>query len=458
MKKHLLIIVIIFPMILSAQCWQKVVSANTFTLALKQDGTLWAWGQNLNGQIGNGTDTDIDQHTPVQVGTANDWIEIYGGIRFALAKKSNGSLWAWGQNVYGQLGDGTTEDKNIPVQVGTDTDWDFVSAGSAHVLAIKTDGSLWGWGINAAGALGNGSTAPVAVTLPILINNDKDWQSVSAGGTFSTGLKNDGTIWAWGYNGYGQFGNGTTTDSYVPVQIGTDTDWANIDSGTQHTIALKTNGTLWGWGSNYEGAVGNGTVGFANNALFPVQLGTDTDWQIAYAGLNVSTALKTNGSLWMWGNNQFGGLGIGSYSDQSVPAKLGTTNDWLSVSDPSTSCAAFKTDMTLWIWGYNGVGQLGDDTLVNKNAPINVVCSILYTPEMSYVKGIVYPNPAVDVLHFSFPEKVTSVVLFDLSGKKIMEHSNGSIENFSVLDLQKGMYMLKFECDGKDYWQKVIKQ
>ncbi len=247
----------LFQQITTANDWVKVAPTSGFTIALRANGTIWAWGQNDNYQLGN-SPASPEQLFPLQVGTDTDWVEIATGTnRISFAIKADGTIWGWGKNSSSiiVLGSGTAS-VAIPTQVGTDNDWLTMSVGAQHILAKKVDSTLWSWGGGAG--LGVGGTPPVTNT-PQQISTDK-WISFSAGTNTSFGIKEDGTLWAWGFNTNGQLGDGTSTDRLVPTQIGTDTNWSTVQAGKYATsMATKTDGTVWYWGRNYYGEFGNGS-------------------------------------------------------------------------------------------------------------------------------------------------------------------------------------------------------
>ncbi len=229
------------------------------------------------------TTGDFSQASKPQ--TTEMQISADAGDKHVLATKNDGSLWAWGDNTYGQLGIGSTDSQSNPVQVGTDHDWAVVSAGSSHSVAVKSDGSLWAWGYNYGGQLGDGTSS--TRLSPVRIGTSTDWKTASAGDTYTIALKNDGTLWKWG--------------DYitVPTKIGTDKDWVYISAGYYHFMAIKKDGSLWGCGANSYGQLGNGTK-VDNYTL--AKIGNDNDWEIVSAGKNATGAIKEDGSLWLWGS------------------------------------------------------------------------------------------------------------------------------------------------------------
>ncbi len=372
--KELLIILttILLHQSLQAQCWKILAKGSTaaHSVAIAQDGTLWAWGLNANGQLGDGTTTN--RNTPVKIGNANNWLTVAVGGDYTIAIKTDGTLWASGLNGNGQLGDGTTTQRNSILQIGTANNWLKVSAGRYHSIAIKTDGTLWTWGYNVQGQLGDGTTTQT--NIPTQIGTATNWLTAAAGSSHTVATKTDGTLWAWGNNNSGQLGDGSNIQRKSPVQIGNATNWQTITAGNDHTIAIKTNGTLWAWGDNFYGQLGYGQSGINSSKNSPMQIDIDIHWLKITAGNVYTLAIKTDGTLWAWGRNIYSELGEGSNEQRNYPVQIFSARSWLEIAAGDSHTIAIKTDGSFWSWGYNGVGELGDGTNTNRISPTNIAC------------------------------------------------------------------------------------
>jgi len=255
----------------SASNWKDVVSSGSQTIAMKTDNSLWGWGQNDFYQVGNGSCCN-NVLNPVLISSNNDWKMIaVSNVSSSFALKNNGTLWVWGQNIAGLLGDNLLSVRTVPTQHNPDTDWNFISVGTAHILALKNNNTLWAWGDGGSGETGDNYPPNYNRFVPTQIGTSSNWKTVSAGFRISYGIKTDGTLWGWGLNDVGQLGDGTTTNQLQPIQIGNDSNWESVSAGYQHVVALKTNGAVFTWGKNDFGQLGNGTtVANTTPTLLPI--------------------------------------------------------------------------------------------------------------------------------------------------------------------------------------------
>ena len=289
------------------------------------------------------------------------------GDYHTVAVRADGSLWAWGYNSNGQLGQGDLTQQTSPSQVGTGTSWVSATAGGAHTVAVRADGSLWVWGNNANGQLGQGNTTQL--TSPTRVGTGTTWVSAAAGDNHTVAVRTDGSLWAWGRNANGQLGQGNTTQLTSPTRVGTGTSWVSAAAGLGHTVAVRADGSLWVWGSNNFGQLGQGDL---TQQTSPTQVGTGTSWVSAAAGAYHTVAVQSDGSLRAWGNNGNGQLGDGSTTQRTSPVQVGTGTSWVSAAAGGAHTAGEQSCYAVWAWGFNGRGQVGDGSTPDRISPVQV--------------------------------------------------------------------------------------
>ena len=409
-----------------------VVAAGTsHGAAISTGGLLTTWGDNSKGEIGNGSTASVITSASVGNPLTDRWIAISLGNTFSVALKNDGSAWAWGHDSSGQLGINSTTDKNTPQAITSSTPWTAISAGDSHVLGIKADGTLWAWGLNDKSQIGISSLATTALqkTPAQITSPSGTWIAVSAGGHDSFALKADGTLWAWGDNGDGQLGisNGNAAVK-VPTQVGAGFQF--VKAGYDFTIGVTADGNVftWGHGSGDQlgnggtanttvpgtailyavkpgavmggashgaelrtsgvlttfGSVGSGALGLTSAQIAgctsstacaqPVAVTSTKAWRAVATGESQTLGIKSDGTLWAWGANYAGEVGNGHTTPQTTPVQIGTDASWLKVFAGPTSGSSFgiKADGTLWAWGQNGSLQLGTSASGNKTTPTAV--------------------------------------------------------------------------------------
>jgi alpha-tubulin suppressor-like RCC1 family protein len=322
--------------------WTDVSSGATDHAVAIRDGQLWAWGVNRQGKLGD--NTTATKSSPVQtVAGGTNWKQADAGYDHSAGVKTDGTLWTWGANDFGQLGTNNITHRSSPVQtVAAGTTWKQVSTGAFHSAAIKNDGTLWNWGWNNKGQLADGTTSNRSSPVQTAAGGT-NWRLVSCGIYHAAAIKNDGSLWTWGNNDFGQIGDGTTTDRSSPVQtIAGGSNWKLVACGDYFTVAIKEDGTLWSWGVNTHGQIGsNNTTSYSS----PVQtVAGGTDWKLVDAGSYHTTAIKTNGSMWAWGRGNLGQHGNGASSNRSSPIQISSDTNWRRVACGSTSTYGIRDD------------------------------------------------------------------------------------------------------------------
>ena len=346
--------------------WASVTAGAAFTCGLNEVGKIYCWGTNGNGQLGDGTTAAKSAPTPVG-GGFSDWVALDAGTAHVCGLRADGSLYCWGRNTSGQVGDDTLVDKRDPTEVAGGP-WASVSAGVDFTCAIREeDHTLWCWGLGTSRQLGTGLTtsSQVPVQEKTLAT---DWASVTAGNTFACGVKMDGTRWCWGANAVGQGGDGTVATITEPKQVDDGADWTLAVAGEVAACGLRAGGALWCWGDGSQGQTGQ--PGNEAPLLAPAQVGADEDWTAIAGGLRFACGLRAGGQLSCWGSASRGALGAGYTSDRPEPAAVGNETTWARLAVQLDNGCGVREAGALWCWGRNAFEHLGDGTNVTRVAPV----------------------------------------------------------------------------------------
>jgi len=355
----------------------------------------YCWGDNDFGELGNGTTTQANVPVPVDTSglpAGQTFTQIAGGsLQYTCALDSAGAAYCWGENYYGNLGDGTTADSSVPEAVNTSgvlagKTLTAITVGKEHACALDSTGRAYCWGYNGFGELGDGTTIDSSVPLAVDSGGalaGKTLTQIAAGGEHTCALDTQGTVYCWGYNGYGQLGDGATVDSEVPVAVDTGGVLAGkrltqiTASGLYHTCALDSAGLAYCWGYNDFGQLGDGTTTDSD-----VPVAVDTDGVLAGASLTHITAgashtcaVSSSGGAYCWGRNTSGGLGDGTTDDSNVPVAVDDSGALAGkilaqISAGGDHTCAVDTDGADYCWGDNTHGDLGNDSTTDSSVPV----------------------------------------------------------------------------------------
>ncbi len=373
------------PVLVNSADFVDVSTTTTHSCAIKKDGTVWCWGLDDNGQLGNGATTTTTQSTPVKVDTINDAVQIANGLNFSCALRKSGAVWCWGSNSYGKFGNGNDTNSSVPVKGPSYEDFHFIAAGGNTACGIRQNGEAWCWGSGASGQLGNGAAA--TSYLPVKVSNIDSFAHLSIYGGAVCGVATDGKGYCWGNEIGGAFGNGaTSTQQNVPSQILNITDFVKLSMHTNFACGLRANGQIWCWGTDSTGRLGNGPS--AGSSDIPTQVVNIDDFIDVEIGNSVACGIRKGGSVWCWGDDTNGKLGNGPSitASQESPypvtganfLKMSLDNTGLAIVDTTpiktaplataqhriaggvNSRCAIKTDGILYCWGSDLEGQLGN--------------------------------------------------------------------------------------------------
>ena len=461
-KRILLVLSLVVQGLVYGQCYQQFSYGSYHVTAIKTDGTLWGWGYGAGGQLGNST---WNNPSPIQISSATHWQKVFTGYHTTFVIKNDGTLWGIGASNHGLLGNGSTSGFNSTLQqIGTANNWLKISVSQDMVIGLKTDGTLWGWGMNDTYQMGNGTCCADQLT-PIQIGMDTNWIDIETshlGSAFAQ--KSDGTIWRWGSNVCYMLAGSGVQSLPVPTLMNADTDWASYSVGDGHGLAIKTNGTLWTWGCNGVGQGGNSSPGAALR-YNPSQIGTAT-WSSACAGSGISFGIQTDGSLWAWGKNDEGQLGLGAVTaNQLVPIQVGTDTNWAKLySDGNATTFGIKTDGTIWVWGDNQAGQYGNGTIDNDflvPTQLTGMCTTLSAPSFSENSSIsLYPNPSKGMVTLDYElETAAQLQVIDVSGRVVLERELVATETsvqFTTTAMASGVYAVQVLGKNGGVWRSKL--
>ncbi len=355
--------------------------------AVTSDGAVSSWGESPDGILGDGSFTSRSSPRRVPGLGGITTVSACGPSVFAL--DVDGVIWAWGNNDHGQLGDGTKQGRSRPkrvhglngvVAVTGHVGMSFTDV-PASMYALRADGSVWAWGWNYKGRLGEGTTEDRLV--PVQVAGLSEVTSITVHDSGVHAVRSDGTVWAWGSNSHGQLGDGTKVDHPTPVPLPNLANVSRIEAGADAMYALRLDGTVWSWGFREHGQLGDGLTGeegfiesgWPNERLMRAEPGPVLGLSDVVAVVSwgrSAWALKSDRTVWAWGGNEYGQLGDGTELNRSRPVQMPGLTDIISVMPGSGSVYALKSDGTVSACGSNDSGQLGDGTTVSRQSPVRV--------------------------------------------------------------------------------------
>jgi alpha-tubulin suppressor-like RCC1 family protein len=345
--------------------WNSISAGDNHTCGTRSDGKLYCWGNNEEGEVGDGSPSG-PVYAPLRIGSFADWAQASAGGNHTCGVRKNGKLYCWGYDNFGQIGDGASTGATSPRRIGSFEDWANVSASYRHTCGVRKNGKLYCWGRDTFGQIGDGDVANDHAA-PSRIGTFEDWVRVDAGGHHTCGVRANGKLYCWGHDYNGQVGDGADTGATSPRRIGTFEDWSRVAAGLSHTCGVRTNGKLYCWGYGEFGQVGDSEEDLL--AESPRRIGSFEDWSRIAAGDSHTCGARTNGKLYCWGSDSYGQIGDDDGTHAIAPRRVSSSEDWATVTAGENHSCGIRAHK-LYCWGRDNLGQLGDGT--DDDTPVTV--------------------------------------------------------------------------------------
>jgi alpha-tubulin suppressor-like RCC1 family protein/tRNA A-37 threonylcarbamoyl transferase component Bud32 len=345
-----------------------VVAGGVHTCLVVADGRAFCWGGNNRGQVGNGG--TMRTAVPSVVSPDMRFATIAAGLSHSCAlARGTGTAWCWGDNDQGQLGDGTIAPHATPVRAADGHSFTAIAVGAAHSCGLESDGEAWCWGANVHGQVGGGEMASPAISAPVLVTGRHQWTAITAGWNFTCGLERGGRAYCWGENASGQLGNGTTTERRSPEPVSGDLSFIAVAAGNAHACGVTAQGDAYCWGQNSSGQLGDGS---RVDRHAPVKVKTTAKLVAIAAGAVHTCGLTSDGDAYCWGRNTYGQLGDGTTTDEAQPTRVAGGHAFASLRTFGSHTCGSTLSGEAFCWGYNLDGQLGDGTRAHRTRPVYI--------------------------------------------------------------------------------------
>ncbi len=371
--------IIAVPMNYTNKSWNYISIGSKSTVSIDSNGQVWGWGNNGYGQLGNNSISQVC--TPVSIqGYKKTFCNISSGYFNTIGIDKNGQVWGWGYNYYGQLGNNSVTSERTPVSIlGSKKTFCNIVSGRYHSTSIDKNGQVWTWGYNNYGQLGDNSV--ISRLTPVSIQGaKKTFCNITDGFFYSLVIDKNGQMWGWGYNFFGNLGDNSTVSKCTPVSIkGAKKTFCKVSSGYYHVEGIDKYGQVWGWGYNTKGGIGDNSI---TSKCTPVSIqGAKKTFCNISSGYFNTVGIDKNGQVWGWGYNDKGQLGDNSIVSRCTPVSIkGAKKTFCNIVISSKNTMAIDYNGQMWGWGYNYNGQLGDNTVLSHLTPVRV-----YNPSVASI-------------------------------------------------------------------------